>query len=108
MLNGLNPPVIIVEPMLTGRLADGWGGIRQIPNRIDCDPFPWQSTAVWMMTQRKRWGYLKQDVDYRRVAEQVFLATDARKRMAEIGYKAPEQNYTRHSILGRTFDATRA
>lgn len=106
--NYLNQPATVVEQVLTGRFADGLGGIRQMPNRIDFDPFPWQSTAVWMMTQMKRWGYLKREVDYRKVAEQVFLATDARKRMAELGFKAPDQNYSKHNILGRTFDAARA
>jgi nitrate/nitrite transport system substrate-binding protein len=106
--NYLNQPVTVVEQVLTGRFADGLGGIRQVPNRIDFDPFPWQSTAVWMMTQMKRWGYLKRDVNYRQVAEQVFLATDARKRMAELGYQAPAQNFTTHTILGRRFEALQA
>ena len=26
------------------------------PDRIDFDPFPWQSMAVWILTQMKRWG----------------------------------------------------
>jgi len=33
--------------------------------RVDFDPFPWQSFAVWMLTQMKRWGQIKGDVDYR-------------------------------------------
>jgi len=28
--------------------------------------------------------------------------------MAELGYKAPDRNYAKHTILGRTFDAARA
>ena len=35
-----------------------------MPDRIDFDPFPWQSFAVWIMTQMKRWGQIKGDVDY--------------------------------------------
>jgi len=30
--------------------------------------------AVWILTQMKRWGYIKGDVDYQKVATQVFLA----------------------------------
>ena len=30
-----------------------------------------------MLTQMKRWGQIKGDVDYKAVAEQVYLATDA-------------------------------
>ncbi len=103
--NYLNQPITVLEQVLLGRFADGLGKVRNEPGRIDFDPFPWQSMAVWMMTQMKRWGYLKRDVDYRQIAEQVFLATDARKRMAELGYEAPGGNYRKHVIMGRTFDA---
>ena len=34
------------------------------PDRVDFDPFPYQSMAVWILTQMKRWGYIKGDVDY--------------------------------------------
>jgi len=61
---------------LTGTFADGLGGIKTDAKRVDFDPFPWQSFAVWMLTQMKRWGQIKGDVDYKSVAEQVYLATD--------------------------------
>lgn len=101
----LNQPPIVVEQVLTGRFADGLGTVRNVPNRIDFDPFPWQSMAVWMLGQMKRWGYLKQDVDFKQVAEKVFLAADARKRMTELGMDAPKANYRKHTIMGKVFDA---
>jgi nitrate/nitrite transport system substrate-binding protein len=104
----LNQPLTVLEQVLTGRYADGLGNVRNDPNRIDFDPFPWQSMAVWMLTQMQRWGYVKGDVNYNKIAEQVFLATDARKRMAEMGYSAPKANYSKHSILGKTFDPAKA
>jgi nitrate/nitrite transport system substrate-binding protein len=55
----LNQPVTVVEQVLTGTFADGLGNIRKEPNRIDFDPFPWHSFAVWILTQMKRWGQLK-------------------------------------------------
>ncbi len=48
-----------------------------MPDRVDFDAFPWQSFAVWILTQMKRWGQIKGDVDYAAVAKQVYLATDA-------------------------------
>jgi nitrate/nitrite transport system substrate-binding protein len=58
----LNQPPIVVEQALTGTYVDGLGGIRNDPNkRVDFDPFPWQSFAVWMLTQMKRWGQIKGD-----------------------------------------------
>src|SRR5215213_4353254 len=74
--NYLNQPVTVVEQVLTGTFADGLGNIHKEPNRIDFDPFPYQSFAVWILTQMKRWGQLKGDVDYKAVAKEVFLATD--------------------------------
>ncbi len=65
--------------MLTGTYADGLGEVKKDPNRVDFDPFPWESFAVWMLTQMKRWGQIKGDVDYAGIAKQVFLATDAAK-----------------------------
>src|SRR5574341_1288348 len=83
--NYLNQPVTVVEQVLTGTFADGLGNVRKVPNRIDFDPFPWHSFAVWILTQMKRWGQIKGDVNYERVAREVFLATDAAKLMKEAG-----------------------
>ncbi len=100
----LNQPETIVEQVLTGRFADGLGGVRNEPTRTDFDPVPWHSMAVWMLTQMKRWGYIKGDVAYKDIAEQVFLLTDARKRMAELGQKAPDNGYRKFKVMGKDFD----
>lgn len=100
----LNQPEIVLEQVMTGRYADGLGEVKNVPGRADFDPFPWNSMAVWILTQLKRWGYIKGDVNYTKVAEQIFLATDARKRLAEIGIEAPKENYTKHTIMGKVFD----
>ena len=60
----------VVEQVLTGTFADGLGNVRKVPDRIDFDPFPWHSLAVWILTQMKRWGQLKGDVDYQKVARE--------------------------------------
>jgi len=105
--NYLNQPVAVLEQVMTGRFADGLGKIQNVPDRADFDAFPYHSMAVWMLTQLKRWGYLKEDVDYKKVAEKVFLATEARRRMAELGIEAPKENYARHTIMGKIFDPAR-
>lgn len=102
--NYLNQPVSVIEQVLTGRYADGLGGVKNVPDRIDFDPFPWQSMAVWILTQMKRWGYIKGDVDYQKIAEQVYIATDASKVMASLGYTAPKETYQNYTIMGKTFD----
>ena len=78
-----------------------------MPDRIDFDPIPWQSMAVWMLTQMKRWGYVKGDVDYKAIAEKVFLLTDAKKTMKELGQTPPEGAFPKFTIMGKVFDPAR-
>ncbi|SON56747.1 Nitrate transport protein NrtA precursor [Hartmannibacter diazotrophicus] len=102
--NYLNQPVPVIEQVLTGRYADGLGNIKDEPNRIDFDPFPWHSMGVWILTQMKRWGYIEGDVDYKGVAEQVYLAGDCAKIMKDLGVTPPEETYKSYTIMGKTFD----
>jgi nitrate/nitrite transport system substrate-binding protein len=105
--NYLNQPPIVVEQALTGTYADGLGGIRKDPKRVDFDPFPWQSFAVWMLTQMKRWGQIKGDVDYQTIAEQIFLATDTAKLMRDMGFAAPTSTSKTFVVMGKTFDPSK-
>ena len=105
--NYLNQPEPVIRQVLTGRYADGLGNVKDVPDRIDFDPFPWHSMAVWILTQMKRWGYIKGDVDYQRVAEQVYLASDAGAKMKELGYTPPSKTYENYTIMGKTFDYTK-
>ena len=102
--NYLNQPVTVVEQVLTGTFADGLGNVQKVPNRIDFDPFPWHSFAVWIMTQMKRWGQLKGEVDYARVAQEVYLATDAAKMMKEVGLTPPAATTKTFTVMGKLFD----
>ena len=100
----LNAPPIVLEQVLSGTYADGLGNIKKDPARVDFDPFPWESFAVWMLTQMKRWGQLKGDVDYQAIAKQVFLATDAAKVMKEMGLTPPTATTKSFVVMGKPFD----
>ncbi|MCW5744571.1 MAG: ABC transporter substrate-binding protein [Alphaproteobacteria bacterium] len=102
--NYLNQPVTVVEQVLTGTFADGLGKVQKVPDRIDFDPFPYESFAIWIMTQMKRWGQIKGDVDYATVAKQVYLATDAAKLMKEVGLTPPSAPTKSFVVMGKTFD----
>jgi nitrate/nitrite transport system substrate-binding protein len=102
--NYLNQPVTVVEQVLTGTFADGLGTVRRVPDRIDFDPFPWESFAIWILTQMKRWGQIKGEVDYKSVARQVFLATDTAKLMKEVGLNPPATTSKSFVVMGKTFD----
>src|SRR3989344_2650279 len=103
-----NQPEAVLNQVLTGKFADGLGKIQNVPDRADFDPMPWQSMAVWMLTQMQRWGYIKGDVDYKQIAEKVFLITDAKKQMKALDQKVPEGAYPKFKIMGREFDAAKA
>ncbi|SAI65526.1 ABC transporter substrate-binding protein [Bordetella ansorpii] len=104
--NYLNQPVTVVEQVLTGTFADGLGNVMNVPERIDFDPMPWQSFAVWILTQMKRWGQIKGEVDYAKIANEVFLATDAVRLMREAGLTPPSGTSKPFSVMGKPFDAS--
>jgi nitrate/nitrite transport system substrate-binding protein len=105
--NYLNQPEIVVDQVITGKYADGLGNIKEVPDRVDFQPYPHYSMAVWMLTQLRRWNMLKQDIDYKKLAEQVMLATDARRLMASLGAQAPAPGFRKETILGKEFDSNR-
>jgi nitrate/nitrite transport system substrate-binding protein len=102
--NYLNQPVTVVEQVLTGTFADGLGGVKKVPDRVGFDPFPWDSFAIWILTQMQRWGQIKGDVDYQKIAKDVFLATDAARLMKEAGLVPPAQTSKTFAVMGKTFD----
>ncbi|MEZ5651234.1 MAG: CmpA/NrtA family ABC transporter substrate-binding protein [Burkholderiaceae bacterium] len=102
--NYLNQPTTVVEQVLTGTFADGLGKVQKVPDRIDFDAFPYHEFAIWILTQMKRWGYLKGDVEYQGLARQVYLATDATAVMADMGMKPPAPGKRTYVLMGKTFD----
>ncbi len=103
--NYLNQPEIVIDQVLTGKFADGLGNVRNVPDRVDFQPFPHWSTAIWLLAEMRRWNFIKQDVDYQRLAQQVMLATDAKRLMAAMGAQAPEPSFGKEVILGEQFDS---
>jgi nitrate/nitrite transport system substrate-binding protein len=101
--NYLNQPPTVVEQVLTGTFADGLGNVRKDPARVGFDPFPHEGFAVWILTQMRRWGQVKADLDYRRVAREVFLATDAAGALKEAGLPVPAPR--KIVVMGKPFDA---
>ena len=102
--NYLNQPVTVLEQVLTGKYANGKGGIDNDPERIDFDPMPWHSMAVWILTQMKRWKHVDTDFDYKKIAEEVYLATKCNDLASEMGYADNKGTYKKHIIMGKVFD----
>jgi nitrate/nitrite transport system substrate-binding protein len=88
----LNQPIDVLEAVMTGTFQDGLGNTKTIPDRIDFDPYPWQSFATWISTQLVRWDYLPTEkANYQQIGEQIFLTDLARELAEEIGAKPPEE-----------------
>lgn len=102
--NYLNQPQTVLEQILTGTFADGLGKIQRVPDRVNFAPYPWESFAIWILTQMKRWGQVKTDIDYAAIARQVFLATDAGNAMEKAGMARPVGTTKTFVVMGKTFD----
>ncbi len=100
----LNQPAEVLSAILKGQYDDGLGGKKDVGKRIDFEPFPWQASAVWILAQMKRWGYLDQSADYRTIATNVFRSADCAEEMKAIGLNPPATGWKKVSVMGQEFD----
>ncbi|MEM7810830.1 MAG: CmpA/NrtA family ABC transporter substrate-binding protein [Planctomycetota bacterium] len=102
--NYLNQPLTVVKQVMTGTYADGLGNVKREPDRIHFAPYPAQEMAIWILSQMKRWGYIKGDVDYKAVAKQVYLSSDAERLIKQDLEKEIEFKHESYKLMGKTFD----
>ena len=108
----LNQPVEVVEAVLTGDFEDGNGNTLSIPDRIDFDPYPWQSFANWISSQLVRWDLQGDglapkaipDKGYDTVGKDVFLTDLARELARELNQDPPSEIYRTEKLEFDTFD----
>lgn len=55
--------------------------------------FPWRSHAIWFLTQMIRWGQIKNGLDIRATAEQVYRPDIYRRAATQLGIQAPIIDY---------------
>ncbi len=108
----LNQPVEVVEAVLTGNFEDGQGNTLNVPDRIDFDPYPWQSFANWISSQLVRWDLqgdgkaaevITSDT-YDQVGKDIFLTDLARELSQEVGLNPPDDIYRTETLEFDTFD----
>ncbi|MCU0794264.1 MAG: nitrate ABC transporter substrate-binding protein, partial [Opitutaceae bacterium] len=110
--NYLNQPPEVLRQILTGIYPDGLGNLKRVPDRISFMPLPTQSMGIWVLSQMKRWGYIKEDIDYPTVAAQIFRSAATAVRMREMQQELPAIKWkdltdNHHPVLdiyGRKFD----
>ena len=108
----LNQPVEVVEAVLTGNFDDGNGNTLSVPDRIDFDPYPWQSFANWISSQLVRWdlqgdgraGEVIPTEGYEKVGKDIFLTDLARELAQELGQEPPTDIYRTETLKFDAFD----
>ncbi len=55
--------------------------------------FPWRSHALWFLTQMARWGQLRDPVDFKRIAHQVYRPEILRQAAEHRGMQLPPADY---------------
>lgn len=110
--NYLNQPSAILKQILTGVYPNGLGEIKKVPDRISFMPFPAQSMGMWILSQLRRWDYIKGDVDFAAISDDIFMSAETQKRMEAMAAHnknidwtdIPETKYPVYDIYGKKFD----
>lgn len=113
--NYLNQPSAVLKQILTGVYPDGLGNIKKVPDRISFMPFPAQSMGMWILGQLRRWDYVKSDIDYTKISDDIFMSAEVKKRMTGMAEHnknikwtdIPETKYPVYDIYGKSFDPTK-
>ena len=110
--NYLNQPEAVLRQILTGVYPDGLGNIKKVPDRISFMPYPTQSMGTWILSQLRRWDYIKSDVDFKKISDEIFLSTETGKRMKEMAAAnstikwtdIPETKYPEYDVYGKKYN----
>ena len=108
----LNQPEEVVKAVLTGNFEDGQGKSFEVPDRIDFDPYPWQSFANWISSQLARWdlqgdgkaGEVITSDTYDGIGQEIFLTDLARELALEVGQTPPSEIYRTETLEFDAFD----
>jgi nitrate/nitrite transport system substrate-binding protein len=105
----LNQPPEVVEAVLTGKFENGLGQTLDVPDRIDFNPYPWQSFANWIQSQLVRWDLGKaaaaiQAGDFDANSASIFLTSDAQKLETEMGLNPPKEQFRVEKLAYDTFN----
>ena len=94
----LNQPEEVVQAVLTGKFENGLGQTLDVPDRIDFNPYPWQSFANWIQSQFVRWDLGKaasaiQAGDFDANSAAIFLTAEAQELERSMGLNPPNEQF---------------
>lgn len=110
--NYLNQPSAVLKQILTGVYPDGLGNVKKVPDRISFMPYPTQSMGTWILSQMRRWGYIKSDVDFKSISDEIFISAETEKRMKQMAEAnpdlkwkdIPEVKYPVYDVYGKSYN----
>ncbi|WLG46786.1 CmpA/NrtA family ABC transporter substrate-binding protein [Pseudomonas sp. FP1740] len=108
----LDAPLDCIEPRLLGDYTDGLGNHWQDPHAMRFHSggevnLPYLSDGMWFMTQFRRWGLLRDDPDYLRVARQVQQLDLYREAATAVGVPAQAQEMRSSQLIdGKVWDGS--
>ena len=103
----LNQPVPVLKAVLTGKFENGLGETLDIPDRIQYDPYPWQSFAKWITAEMVRWQLMPPEkANYQEIADTVYLTDLARELAKELGQTPPTTSTRTEQLKFGKFDPT--
>ncbi len=103
----VDAPVEVIEGRFLGDYEDGLGKKWHDPNCMKFFndgkvPFPYLSDGMWFLTQFKRWGLLKQDIDYLGVARQINRIELYQQAASRLNVAVPDDVMRRSTLMDGT------
>ncbi len=92
----VNTSVDVINQRILGRYQNGMGKTWDDPNHMKffndgAVNFPYLSDGMWFLTQHRRWGLLKQDVDYLGVASAINKVDLYKQAAAQVKANVPRE-----------------
>ncbi|RCS58455.1 CmpA/NrtA family ABC transporter substrate-binding protein [Parvibium lacunae] len=106
----VNTGVDAINQRILGRYQNGLGKTWDDPNHMKffndgAVNYPYLSDGMWFMTQHKRWGLLKDHVDYLAIAKQVNQTALYKEAASMAGVSVPKSDFRTHKLIdGVTWD----
>jgi ABC-type nitrate/sulfonate/bicarbonate transport system substrate-binding protein len=109
----VNAPTSVVDNSMTGTWTyDKAAGAVAMPDfnvfhRYAAN-FPWHSHAIWFLTQMVRWGQIDKAIDFKKVAESVYLPDLYREAAKAVGVDYPTTNFKTEGAHAKPWTLTQA
>lgn len=106
----VNAPVSVIEGRMMGQYENGLGNKWKDPNFMKFFNdghvnFPYYSHGMWFLTQFRRWGLLKHDVDYLSISKRINQVAMYSEVASSLGIAVPKHAVKSEKLFdGKIFD----